>query len=1428
MEHPLAVYMPMDRRQALAHGQPLPERTQGAALFADISGFTPLTEALTRMLGQRGGAEALTRQLNLVYEALIAEIDRFGGSVIGFSGDAITCWFDGSEETPFVRAIACAFAIQEAMRVFNAVKLPNGETVALAVKVAIASGPVRRFLVGDPAIQMLDVLTGETLDRMANAEHMATRGEIVIDAPTAVRLADDLTITEWRQADNGDRFARIEALLKPATPLPWPSLDALSLSPEEIRPWLLPIVFRELTEGLGDFLTELRPTVSLFLRFGGIDYDRDDAAGNKLDSFVRWVQTVVTRYEGGVVDLTVGDKGSYLYAVFGAPVAHEDDAERAVSAALDLRTPPASLGFLPAVQIGISQGTMRTGAFGGSTRRTYGVIGDEANLAARLMQHAQPGEILISGRVQKAIGTLFAIEPLAPVQVKGKSEPITVARVLGKAQVADDEDQYGTSFVGRDGPLAQAKTLLQPIFEGRFAGIISIYGDAGIGKTRLIHALQQDLAREYQEQVLWLRCVSDPILHQSLNPMKSALRRFFGQDSARPEAENRTAFERLLNQVTAQARERNGDLADDLDRRRSFLGGLLNLHWEGSLYELLEPQARFENMLSAIRVFLLALSTSQPVVVYFPAAQYMDADTVHFIALLARHAAGFPLAIMVTSRYRDDGSKPTIYADPEVAQQAIDLGPLTPDAVECIAAETLGSSISPALASYLARETGGNPLFVEQLALDLRERGLLIPDRAGNLGVDVTGVIELPDSINSVLVARIDRLSTQIKAIVQMAAVLGHEFEVRILFQMLKDEDERLATRVNDVEAEVIWSASSDLHYLFRQTLLRDAAYAMQLEQRLRELHRLAAIHIEQVYSAAGSLAPHYADLAFHYGKAEEIEKERHYLRLAGEQAAAHFANAEAVRYFTWALQLAPDNALEEQFALLGEREILFGRQGAREEQARDIAQMGTIAEQCDHDPQRIIVCLRQASYAFATGDYPGSIRAAQTAVALAQKAGLPESEARGQLEWGRALLRQDHYDAARGQFERALAVVPKAEPRTDESRDIECDSLRHLGIVAYESADYPAAHHYLDQALDSARALGDRSDEGSAFNNLGTLAWYEGNFAAARRDFEEALRIRREIGDRRGQDAVLNNLGGLAREQGDFAAARACLEESLRLSREVADRLGESIALDTLGEMARDQGDFTAARSYFERSLALAHALGDTRDEAIALSDLGRVAFDGGDYTTAQAYYEQALRSSRDIGDRRDEGRLLAWSGWCKLQQGDYEAGLRYSQQAWSLAHDEAVLPNEALAATIAGHCQLALGRLAEAREAYEQARRCRQEMDEPGPCTELGVSLAEVMRLQGDLAGARANAAGGLRLLEAGTIDGLLEPFRMFLTGYHVRHADSEPQANALIHAAISLLQRRALQISDEEHRRRFLYNNPIHRELLALGEQLDRSAI
>src|SRR5687768_8030669 len=189
-------YLPPDRLRAIAADMKLPVTIEGSALFADISGFTPVTERLRVTLGARRGAEELAIHLNKVYDALISQVERYEGSIIGFAGDAMTCWFSGQDSA--MQATACGFALLEAMSTVEQITLPDGGHLLFGLKVAISSGTTKRFVVGDPAIQLLDALAGTVVARMASGEQLAERGELLADTPTVEQLKESVKVKEWR------------------------------------------------------------------------------------------------------------------------------------------------------------------------------------------------------------------------------------------------------------------------------------------------------------------------------------------------------------------------------------------------------------------------------------------------------------------------------------------------------------------------------------------------------------------------------------------------------------------------------------------------------------------------------------------------------------------------------------------------------------------------------------------------------------------------------------------------------------------------------------------------------------------------------------------------------------------------------------------------------------------------------------------------------------------------------------------------------------------------------------------------------------------------------------------------------------------------------------------------------------------------------
>lgn len=946
-QHPGAVYLPMDVRQALANGMELPRQTEGAALFADISGFTTLAEALTRSLGRRRGAEELPIMLNRVYDAVITEVDRYGGSVVGFAGDSITCWFDSRTQKLFdltppespefsalhlpplvyaaARASACALAIQTAMQQFAHVNFPNIENASLAIKVAVASGEARRLRVGNPSIQRIETLAGETLSRMAVGESLTLRGEILIDENTHHLLGKLVQVSEWREPEThsgqtpvgqtpsfisaaiarpsqpegrpNEKFAVLQGLAMEVPPLPWPEQPAGALDAHIVRPWVQPPVFERLEAGLGEFLTELRPAASLFLRFSGLDYDRDPAAGQKLDAFIRRVQAIALRHGGIFLQLTIGEKGSYLYIAFGAPVAQEDAPRSAAEAALELRGLPLEFPFIKTVQIGLSLGVMRTGAYGGRTRRTYGVLGDQVNLAARLMLITEAGRILASQAMQNAVPD-FAWQSLPPVSVKGKATPVQVCRLLG------NEDQRGESrlsprsaWVGREQELARLRSLPeQP------AHTILLSGAAGIGKTRLA----QEAIGPHKTSATPVRSLSGgPQDLQSRTPYRAwrpVLIQLFCETPSGCESSSWGAARSWLIR----------HLPDRLDQL-GLLEDVLALGSPPPTPAFGDPAARKAALFDLLVAILQAAA---PLTIFLDNVQAMDSLSWEMVRRVASDAPEVNLLLATRSD--------TVEELPIQVEQRVDLAPLSPTESAALAASVLragapednlptqaATALPPTLVSLLVRRAGGNPFYIIQITLHLMEQGFL---KLVNGMIILSGApaeIEqiLPDTIQGLLLARIDRLGPQSQLALKVASVIGQSFTLQALRHLLKPHSPiplaGLRLELEELCTRGLLTLSGKEEYRFESLMGRETAYQTLPYAQRRGLHARLARWLEtNANHSLGEVEITPALLAQHWELAEQPHHALPYLLQAGEAARNLYALPEAIRLFRRALEI--------------------------------------------------------------------------------------------------------------------------------------------------------------------------------------------------------------------------------------------------------------------------------------------------------------------------------------------------------------------------------------------------------------------------------------------------------------------------------------------------------------------------------------------
>ncbi|MFN2263285.1 MAG: response regulator [Anaerolineales bacterium] len=892
MSEPLHVYIPMDRRQAMVHGVELPESNQGTAIFVDISGFTPLSETLAEQLGRKRGAEELTRILNQVYNALIEEVHRFHGAVVGFSGDAITCFL---EDDSGLNAVACSVAMQEAMNQFSSISSPTSDSFSLGVKIAIVAGPVRRFLVGDPQIQNIEVLAGRTLDLLAIGEHLAERGEILVHEAIVNQFNTSIETNDQRKDQGtGETFFVLSALLEPVAAQPWIELRKDVLTEEQCRPWLLPAVYEQARSGAKAYLAEFRQAAALFLNFTGIDYDADPQAGDKLDSFTRWVQSVIAQYDGSLIQLTMGDKGSYLYATFGAPISHNDDAIRAVYAALSLQEIPAEFDWISGIKIGVTHGEMRTGSYGSTTRRTYGAQGDVVNLAARLMQTADQG-ILCDQSIYLATQARLGFEALEPVTVKGVQEPVEMYRPTGeKIRLS----RKRVPLIGRSRERIILGNHLQEIKYGP-SKVLMIEGEAGTGKTRLVEKIENyadDLGIQYFRSI-----PENGDGGQEYLPWRDIFWQLFHLDSLKSEPEREVKLASVID----------GTL--DPEVQKSVIEIILSPSQTNHHHQKSDHQFDYASQISGTLSNLLKIGFDKsPAVLIFDNAQLLDHASWELIQTTSLEIGN--LLIVLALRPLTEPLAPA-YNQLMRAPNLTKLGikGLLPEEAYLFACEHLGVVSLPAELVEILEKADGNPQFIEEMVYILRDDGY-IRIEGGECQVlphvDLNSIV-FPTTPEGLIKSRLDRLSPSEQMTLKIASVIGKDFTLDLLMELYPLNSDKPYI-INHLETfanlDLVSASANDHSFSFQDENTYRAVYSSMLFSQRRQLHRQLAEWIEE--RNADSLPEYYALLADHWRKADDTAKAIDYLEKAGQRASEQGDYETAEYYFRETLKLDASSAV--------------------------------------------------------------------------------------------------------------------------------------------------------------------------------------------------------------------------------------------------------------------------------------------------------------------------------------------------------------------------------------------------------------------------------------------------------------------------------------------------------------------------------------
>ena len=925
-----------------------------------------------------------------------------------------------------------------------------------------------------------------------------------------------------------------------------------------------------------------------------------------MDGCFKLLMDEIHRYEGTIDKFT----GDGIMALFGAPVASEDHAQRACYAALAIQKALTEYGEKVReecgmefkMRMGLNSGPVIVGSIGNDLRMDYTVIGDTINLASRMENMAKPGTIFVSTDTYKMTRDFFKFTPLGKLKVKGKEEP-TEAYELIEASGIQTRFEAAiakglTKFVGREKETEALKEAFEKAQSG-YGQVIGIVGEAGVGKSRLLLELRRMLPQEHYTY-LEGRCLhyggSMPYL-----PILDILRLHFDIK----EGEREFVIKKNVREKIMQLDEKLKDILPPLYE-------ILSLKVEDEEYLNLQPPQRRERNFEAIRDLLIRESQNKPLVLAVEDLHWIDKTSEEFLTYLIDWLANAHILMILL--YRPEYTHPwggkSYYSHVGVGQLS------SKASAELVQSILKGAEVVPELRELIISRAGGNPLFVEEFTNTLLENGSIKKKDHQYVLSRKASDIQVPDTIQGIITARMDRLEDNLKRTMQVAAVIGRDFAYRILNTITGMQEDLKSYLLNLQGLELIYEKNlfPELEYIFKHAITQEVAYNSLLLKRRKEIHEKIGQAIEQLYRER--LEDFYEMLAHHYSRSDNFEKAYHYLKLSGDKASQNYSNREAFRFYKEAITaLNKEHETEENrkrklevhllitgpMRLLGYPEDSLRILQEGERLARELSDERSLANlyssmslyySFQGDPVQGIKycedCVEEAikiqdvdlaapigqdlcNFYFLSGDPLKMVEAAPKVLALIEKT-QKETEF-----FGRPL---NTYSALHAHCGHAMAMLGRFEEGEALCEKALRSALKVNSIYSMGWAEVNYSYLYMHRGdgentvghaqkaishLDEAQAL---IIMGLARTVLGMGYCFLGDLGKARAYIEEGMKIHNDTGMPFLLSLQYYFLSAVHLDLGDLENARSCVEKALELSQNNKEKHFEGRSWTLLGKV--------------------------------------------------------------------------------------------------------------------------------------------------------------------------------------------------------------------------------------------------------------------
>ncbi len=964
----------------------------------------------------------------------------------------------------------------------------------------------------------------------------------------------------------------------------------------------------------------------------------------------------VYRYEG-IIDKFIGD---CIMAIFGAPITHEDDPERAVLACLDmenaldeinLRLDPAIKKL--AIHSGINSGEVIAGKIGSDLQMEYTVMGDTVNVAQRLKDIAAPGSVLVGPETYNRTRYAFQYQAHDPVALKGKSESVKTFEVIGRAWGAEfGPTAVHSDLIGRESELQVLQDGCRRLLAGR-SSIILIKGEMGVGKSRLLYEFKKYLSVSNAPVTV----IDDRGLsYESSIPFKSfadSIYRYLtlGVDSL--PADPGPLVRRRVQELLGSEEPDTGP----------YLYKVLGL----GLTEAETDKIRFLDSHSLqLQIFLSAANLFEKIAIIKPAIviiddiQWFDSASLELINFMLAGVKNNNITFYLSYRVGDsDPIQPFLRAiakDYKAYLTEIGLGNLNADDSRCLIQNLTAGRVSGKASGYIIEKSSGNPFFIEEIVRNLLESGCL--DRSPDLKEQD---IVIPGSIEAAVTARIDALPREAKYLLKIASIIGRSFPCDLLEDIVKEKEIlKYADELERAEFLVRMIKDQQAHYAFRHPLFHDVSYRSVLKSERTIYHRIIAEAIEK--RARERVEGYYSILAHHFLQAQDFVKAREYLRRAGDEAAGLFSNEEAIRLYGLAWDIAADD--RERSDLL-EKSAAVQLLTGRIQEARENLEKGL---RLSADPQlQASINMRLAKILEITGRSNEAIALYQRILETIRD---QESPVLVNLYYDYAAVlieAQDDHARAQGCAESGIAIAERIH-----DKQLQATGLRMMGHVLYRQGKSREALAYLERARELFSDLNDQAGLASLYLLTASATRMTGDLDGAIDLVRQAIELFERIGNRRMIAIGHNNLGTYYDLIGDQDRAFEHYEKSLAVRRTLGDPKGEAIAYSNMAIIKEQQLENDAALDYARKALEIMEQLDDLRGIINTELMIMKILLGRNEIDEARRILDRAQEQGRTVEAKLTRSDILHDAGLLLMQTGDLTGAAAALDEALAMLKQE------------------------------------------------------------------------------------------------------------------------------------------------------------